>query len=136
MSIARYDHSAIPVGDADAMLAFYEKLGFTIESFSLDGFDFWAVQAGAVKINFHAPKTWEGNAFSLRAPKAVPGSADFCFVWDGTLQTLTAFLEHAGIPVLTGPVERKGGHQGGTAIGTSIYIRDPDQNLLEFIIYP
>ncbi len=136
MTISRYDHTAIPLGKTDAMLAFYRKLGFSVEPFSFDGFDFWAAQAGGVKINFHAPKTWEGNAFALRAPEALPGSADFCFVWEGTLATLNAFLSELEIEILTGPVVRKGGHLGGTATGQSIYIRDPDQNLLEFIIYP
>ena len=135
MTIASYDHTAVPLGDVDAMLAFYRKLGFTVEPFSFDGFDFWAAQTADVKINFHAPKTWEGNAFDLRAPTAVPGSADFCFVWEGTLGTLTSYLLGLGIEIITGPVERIGGRDGGTAKGTSLYIRDPDLNLLEFIVY-
>lgn len=135
MTIASYDHTAVPIRDVNHMLVFYERLGFSIEPFNVDAYEFWAVQSGDVKINFHAPATWAAGGFDLRAPKALPGSADFCFVWDGTLATLTSFLLGLGIDILTGPVERIGGRSNGKASGQSIYIRDPDQNLLEFIVY-
>lgn len=135
MTITSYDHTAVPIRDVNNMLSFYRRLGFTVEPFSVDEYEFWAVQAGDVKINFHAPATWAPGAFDLRAPKALPGSADFCFVWDGTLATLTSFLLGLGIEILLGPVERLGGRNGGRVKGQSIYIRDPDKNLLEFIVY-
>lgn len=135
MTIARYDHTAVPIRDVDDMLLFYQRLGFAIKPFSRDELEFWAVQAGDVKINFHAPATWAPGAFDLRAPKAVPGSADFCFVWDGPLSTLMSFLMGLSIAILTGPVERMGARNDGRAKGQSVYIRDPDQNLLEFIVY-
>ena len=135
MTIARYDHIAIPISNVDAMLPFYRRLGFTIERFELDSFVFWAAQAGDVKINFHAPDTWKPGAFELRAPEALPGCGDICMVWNGTLATLTSFLLGLNFEIDTGPVQRTGGHKGGTAVGQSIYIRDPDRNLLEFIVY-
>ena len=135
MTITRYDHVAVPIGNVDAMLSFYRRLGFAIERLELDGFVFWAAQAGDVKINFHAPDTWKPGAFELRAPEALPGCADICVVWDDTLATLTSFLLGLNFEIDTGPVQRTGGYKGGTAVGQSIYIRDPDRNLLEFIVY-
>lgn len=135
MTISCYDHTAVPIRDVDAMLAFYRSLGFRLERLELEGYVFWSAQAGDVKINFHAPETWQPGAFQLRAPEAVPGCADICLVWSGTLATLTSFLLGLSIEIDTGPVQRTGSYKGGTAVGQSIYIRDPDRNLLEFIVY-
>ena len=71
---------------------------------------------------------------TLRGRKAVPGSGDFCFVWEGSQEELTALLSELGAEVEEGPVERTGGREQG-ALGMSVYTRDPDQNLLEFIVY-
>jgi catechol 2,3-dioxygenase-like lactoylglutathione lyase family enzyme len=54
-------------------------------------------------------------------------------VWDGTPESLKAMLDRAGAKVVEGPVERQGGRKKA---GTSKYVRDPDGNLLEFMIYP
>ena len=77
----------------------------------------------------------EDPAFTLRAPAARPGCGDFCFVWQGPLEALLAALRRAGAAVEAGPVERVGGRDHGRAKGTSVYTRDPDGNLLEFIVY-
>ncbi len=73
---------------------------------------------------------------TLRGPAAVPGCGDFCFVWEGEQAELLALLERSGAVVEVGPVERQGRRAGGRAIGVSVYTRDPDGNLLEFISYP
>jgi hypothetical protein len=65
----------------------------------------------------------------------VPGCGDFCFVWDGSIEEARSMLQAAGAEIVEGPVAREGGRSGGTAAGTSLYTRDPDQNLLEFIVY-
>ena len=52
------------------------------------------------------------------------------------MESLKATLERARAEVIEGPAERTGGRDGGTATGTSLYVRDPDGNLLEFIVYP
>ena len=83
-------------------------------------------------INFHRPSLWQNATFTLRAPAARPPCGDLCFVWDGTPDALKAMLEKAGAGVITGPVGRLGGRQ---TTGSSVYVRDPDENLLEFIIY-
>ena len=83
----------------------------------------------------HPPERWQDPRFTLRAPAARPGCGDFCFVWQGTLEALLAALGRAGAAVEAGPVERVGGRDHGRAKGTSVYTRDPDGNLLEFISY-
>jgi catechol 2,3-dioxygenase-like lactoylglutathione lyase family enzyme len=136
MSIKGLDHVAIPIENVDAMLTFYRQLGFAVEPFVDGRLPFYAVHFGEHRFNFHDPKTWQAESFSLRAPNAVPGSGDFCFVWDGTLEALLAFVEDLRVDVELGPVEMTGGRQGGKLKGQSVYLRDPDRNLLEFIVYP
>ena len=68
-------------------------------------------------------------------PTAVPGCGDFCFVWNGSADSLRTMLDQAGADIIEGPIERMGGRDNGRAKGTSTYVRDPDTNLLEFIIY-
>ena len=95
----------------------------------------FAFAFGDSKINVHPPAVWQNAAFTLRGPTAVPGCGDFCFVWDGTIEEAEAMLRDAGAEVIEGPVKRDGGRSAGTMQGTSVYTRDPDQNLLEFMVY-
>ncbi len=129
--IRSFDHVAIPMRNTDAMLSFYRALGFTV----MEGANICSVHFGDNKINLHRPEFWQSGTFTLRASAAEPPCGDFCFVWDGTVDALTVMLDGAGAEVIIGPVERTGGRDGGTASGTSHYIRDPDDNLLEFIVY-
>ena len=131
MPIAALDHAAIPIDDVDAMLRFYADLGFDVREVQPPLF--YSVVFGEHKINFHGPKAWRSSAFTLRGPTAEPGCGDFCFVWDGTAEQLAEMLARLNVPILEGPVARLGG-RGQT--GQSTYIRDPDGNLLEFIVYP
>jgi catechol 2,3-dioxygenase-like lactoylglutathione lyase family enzyme len=111
------------------MAAFYRALGFEVREAA--GGLLYSAHAGDQKINFHAPDLWRRESFTLRGPAALPGSGDFCFVWDGSAGELAATLAAAGAAVIEGPVAR----EGGRGPGTSTYVRDPDGNLLEFIIY-
>ena len=95
-----------------------------------------SVHFGEHKINLHRPEMWRNPEFTLRAQAARPPCGDFCFVWVGTAELLVAALDRVGAEVIEGPVTRLGGRGGGTMEGTSRYVRDPDGNLLEFIIYP
>ena len=110
-----FDHAAIPMGAVDDMLSFYERLGAEVRE-EVPGF-LYSAYIGANKINLHLPAAWQSSDFTLRGPSARPGCGDFCFVW--------ADIEE-------GPVGRRGGRD---QVGTSVYIRDPDGNLLEFIRY-
>lgn len=130
-TIRSFDHVAVPMRNTDAMVRFYRALGFTVN----EGAQICSVHFGDNKINFHQPALWQREGFTLRAPAAEPPCGDFCFVWDGTTAALRAMLDRAGADVIEGPVDRAGGRAGGTGSGTSHYIRDPDDNLLEFIVY-
>jgi catechol 2,3-dioxygenase-like lactoylglutathione lyase family enzyme len=60
-----------------------------------------------------------------------PGNSDLCLRWDGPIEDAVAHLERRGVAVELGPVER----HGALGAGTSVYFRDPDGSLLEFISY-
>ena len=124
-----FDHVALPMQNTDAMLAFYRALGFDIRESAAA----CSVYIGSQMINFHRPTRWQDASFTLRAPAAKPPCGDLCFVWDGTAAALKAWLDGAKAMVVEGPVPRQGGRR---ADGSSVYIRDPDGNLLEFMIYP
>ena len=126
--IAGIDHASLPMQHTDAMVAFYRALGFGVTEAKA----VVSVHAGAQMINFHRPETWARPAFTLRAPAAVPPCGDLCFVWSGSADALAACLEAAGAVVEEGPVERVGGRRSSAQ---STYVRDPDGNLLEFMIY-
>ena len=128
MGLAGIDHVSLPLADAGAMAAFYRALGFTVEESP------WLVQvyAGAQMINFHRREIWERPGFTLRAPAAVPPCGDLCFEWSGSAAALDSLLSAAGAEIEEGPVGRDGGRR---ARGTSVYVRDPDGNLVEFLRY-
>src|SRR5690349_10176964 len=126
--IAGFDHVALPMQNTEAMLAFYRKLGFDVRETT----SVVSVYVGSNMINFHRPTLWQSGSFTLRAPAAKPPCGDLCFVWDGTAAALKTMLARTGAKIEVGPVDRPGGRQ---KTGSSIYVRDPDGNLLEFMIY-
>jgi len=132
MTIKAIDHIALPIENVDEMLSFYQKLGFEISDQYAP--DFYSANFGDNKINFHAPHIWKQEKV-LRGPTAVPGCGDICFVWDGTEDDLMSLLNEIGTEIVDGPVKRIGGRNAGQAVGISRYVRDPDSNLLEFIVY-
>jgi catechol 2,3-dioxygenase-like lactoylglutathione lyase family enzyme len=133
MPIASIDHAAIPIDNVDDMLAFYQALGFRVDDSRAP--HFYSVHLAEQKLNFHGPDLWRPGKFDLRGPTAVPGCGDFCFVWKGSLDEVTDLLANTGIEVIEGPVPREGGRDAGAAVGTSVYVRDPDSNLIEFMCY-
>lgn len=128
-AIGGFDHVALPMLNTDAMVTFYRALGVPM----VENPNAISMYFGRQMINFHRPSLWQNPTFTLRAPAAKPPCGDLCFVWDGTPAALAAALERAGAKVETGPVDRQGGRQ---RTGSSTYVRDPDGNLLEFIVYP
>jgi catechol 2,3-dioxygenase-like lactoylglutathione lyase family enzyme len=123
-----FDHVALPMQNTDAMIAFYRGLGFDVVQNQVA----CSVYIGDQMINFHLPATWQRESFTLRAPAAKPPCGDLCFVWDGTPESLKAMLDHAGAKIVEGPVARQGGRRKASS---SVYVPDPDGNLLEFMIY-
>ena len=126
--IRGFDHVALPMQNTDAMLAFYRSLGLQVA----ENAQAVSVYIGTQMINFHRPAAWQRETFTLRAPAAKPPCGDLCFVWDGTPEALKAMLARAGAKIEEGPVARQGGRR---AAASSVYVRDPDGNLLEFMIY-
>jgi len=127
-SVRGFDHVALPMQNTDAMLAFYRRLGFDV----VENRAACSVYIGQQMINFHRPATWQNESFTLRAPAAKPPCGDLCLVWDGTPEALRGMLDRAGAKIFEGPVPRQGGRRKQ---GSSVYVRDPDGNLLEFIVY-
>ena len=112
MRIQSLDHLVLTVRDLGATIAFYESLGMIHEVF---GDDRHALRFGSQKINLHEA----GHEFEPHADRPLPGSADLCFLVDQ--------LDTAGLDVVEGPVER----EGAAGLLTSVYVRDPDGNLVE-----
>ena len=121
MDIDHLDHLVLTVRDIEATCAFYSHvLGMRVASF---GGGRKALQFGLQKINLHEA----GKEFEPKAWRPTPGSADLCFI---TRTPIAQAIEHIrlfGVEVELGPVERAGAR--GYLI--SVYIRDPDQNLIE-----
>jgi catechol 2,3-dioxygenase-like lactoylglutathione lyase family enzyme len=122
--IDRIDHVVLTVTDLEATATFYEKLGFHREVFG-DGRT--ALHAGTNKINLHEA----GREFEPKAAWPTPGSGDLCFVLGVPLDEAIATLDAAPIVIDEGPVDRTG------ALGPmrSVYVRDPDRNLIELSQY-
>ena len=136
MAVTGLDHVALPTRDVERLLRFYEALGFGIEheeAWRAGRSPVVAIICGDQKLNIHPPGL--EREITLRAPAAVPGCADLCFTWDGGMAALLARLSELGLAVEEGPVRRIGGRARGTLRGESVYLRDPDDNLVEFICY-
>ena len=140
MQVRGFDHVSLPTADVEACIAFYRRLGFAIlyEDEWRAGTARWiAIQVDEhVKINVHAPEFWQDPKFTLRGPTAAPGCGDLCFRFQGTIDEAVAMLRDAGIEETYGPYKQRGGADGGQRMGESVYTRDPDGNLLEFMTYP
>ena len=101
MSTAGIDHIAMPTANAERLIAFYKKIGFHIndeDEWRAGNMPAFSIQVGDSKINVHP----EGYTASLRGPTAVPGSADICFVWDGTAEECERMLNDAGVEIISG----------------------------------
>jgi catechol 2,3-dioxygenase-like lactoylglutathione lyase family enzyme len=123
--IDRIDHLVLTVNDVERTVAFYvEVLGMTEVTF---GSGRKALTFGSSKINLHQ----SGREFEPKAANPTPGSADLCLIADDPLEVVVAALAARGVDVEEGPVSRT----GARGPITSVYIRDPDRNLIELSNY-
>jgi catechol 2,3-dioxygenase-like lactoylglutathione lyase family enzyme len=121
MYIDRLDHLVLTAADIAATCTFYTRiLGMQEVTF---GGGRKALAFADQKINLHQV----GHEFEPKAHRPTPGSADLCFLTSVPLAQVIAHLRGQGVEILAGPVARS----GAVAPLTSIYIRDPDQNLIE-----
>ena len=130
MTILGLDHVAITVADVERTLAFYCR----VLGAELLYEDFWRsgkmpvaiLQVGGNRISVH-------DAAKPAAPHAktpCPGSEDFCFRWSGGIASAQKHLAGLGIELVEGPVPRP---SADGSPGQSVYFRDPDDNLVEFL---
>mgnify|MGYP003619358931 CR=1 FL=1 len=120
MKIKNIDHIVIPVSDIDKSLHFYTKvLGMEADTSNQR----FAVKFGNQKINLHE----KGKEFEPKAGHPTPGSADLCFITAEPISDVIQHLASCGLSVIEGPIQRT----GATGPILSIYLRDPDANLIE-----
>jgi len=125
MHLTGIDHFVLTVEDVEATCAFYaDHLGAEVVTF---GKGRTALQFGDQKVNLHPA----GNEYEPKAARPAPGAGDFCVTTDTPIETVERDLREAGVGIIEGPVERAG------ALGpmTSVYVRDPDDNLVEIAVY-
>lgn len=123
--VDRLDHIVLTVDNIEETTRFYQRaLGLQSESFTgPDGQPRYALRFGNQKINLQDRNT----ETPTKAQVPTKGSGDFCFIAGAPLERIIEHLEAEGIPLESGPVPRQG------ALGPlqSVYIRDPDGNLVE-----
>jgi catechol 2,3-dioxygenase-like lactoylglutathione lyase family enzyme len=119
--IDHLDHIVLTTAHTKQCIDFYTRvLGMKLERF---GEGRMALKFGAQKINLHE----KGREFEPKATVAAPGTLDICFIASVPLKDVIARLVAAGVPIIEGPVAKTGA-QGPIR---SVYVRDPDGNLVE-----
>lgn len=119
--IDHLDHLVLTTANEEACVRFYvHALGMTLETF---GAGRKAFRFGNQKINLHV----KGHEFEPKADVPTPGSLDLCFIASVPLDTVIERLGEKGVAIIEGPVMRT----GATSRIRSVYVRDPDLNLIE-----
>jgi catechol 2,3-dioxygenase-like lactoylglutathione lyase family enzyme/quinol monooxygenase YgiN len=122
----RLDHVVIAVSDWQRSNDFYrDVLGAELIELPRGR---WAYRLGTQRLKVHGPGS---EATPVARTPVAPGNSDLCFAWPGTAQEAIERLRSHDVEVIEGPVER----QGARGEGHSVYFRDPDGSLLEFISY-
>jgi catechol 2,3-dioxygenase-like lactoylglutathione lyase family enzyme len=126
IAIDRIDHFVLTVFDPQRTIDFYSRvLGMQPVTFAGGR---RALAFGRQKINLHQA----GREYEPKALKPVPGSADLCLIAATPLEQVIESLRAAGIAIVEGPVDKT----GATGPIRSVYLRDPDGNLIEVSNYP
>jgi catechol 2,3-dioxygenase-like lactoylglutathione lyase family enzyme len=126
--IDHIDHIVLTTRDKEGCIRFYtEVLGMQLETFATPSGERLALKFGSQKINLHE---W-GREFTPRAHVAAPGTLDLCFIAAVPLEEVVNRLGRMRVPILEGPVMKT----GATGPIRSVYVRDPDLNLVEISVY-
>jgi catechol 2,3-dioxygenase-like lactoylglutathione lyase family enzyme len=120
-----FDHAVIHVSDWERSNAFYRDVVGAEVVRRGPGF---AYRMGSQQLNCHGPGV---EAHPLARVPVAPGNSDLCFRWAGPIEGAIEHLRRQGVDVEEGPV----GRNGARGAGTSVYFRDPDGSLLEFMSY-
>jgi len=124
--IDHLDHLVLTTANEGGCIDFYTRvLGMQLESFLAGdpAIERKAFKFGTQKINLHI----KGKEFEPKADLPTPGSLDLCFIADRPLKDVMVKLQKEKWPIIEGPVIRT----GATAKINSVYLRDPDNNLIE-----
>src|SRR3954465_886769 len=122
----KFDHCVVKVSEWARSNSFYrDVLGAEVIERPGGGFHY---RFGDTQLNLHGPGV--SPAQVARLPVA-PGNSDLCFEWKGPIADAIAHLKTQNIPIEDGPMQRS----GARGDGTSVYFRDPDGSLMEFISY-
>jgi len=125
MEVLGMDHLVLTVASIERTVAFYrDVLGLRAETFG-DGR--WALHFGDQKFNLHEA----GHEFEPKAARPTPGSIDICLVVATPIESVVAALRAKDVPLVEGPVDRT----GARGKIRSVYLRDPDDNLVELANY-
>lgn len=128
---ASLDHLVLTVKDLDAAVSFYEKvLGMKHTSFTSNNIERHALTFGPSKINLHV----SGKEFEPKAGNVQPGSADLCFLVEDDVDDVLKRLQADGYNILEGG--QVVGRTGARGKLRSVYVRDPDDNLIEYCLSP
>jgi catechol 2,3-dioxygenase-like lactoylglutathione lyase family enzyme len=121
----KLDHCVIHVSDWERSNAFYrDVLGAELVARNPG----WAYRFGDKQLNVHGVGIRPAEVARLPVQ---PGNSDLCFEWMGTIADAIAHLKRHNIAIEAGPMQRF----GAKGAGTSVYFRDPDGSLMEFIVY-
>jgi catechol 2,3-dioxygenase-like lactoylglutathione lyase family enzyme len=126
--IDHIDHLVLTTRDRESCIRFYtEVLGMKLERFRTPTEERLALKFGSQKINLHE---W-GREFTPRAHVAAPGTLDLCFIAAVPLDEVVNRLKDKRVPIQEGPVMKT----GASGPIRSVYVRDPDLNLIEISVY-
>ena len=119
------DHVVIAVSDWEVSNAFYRDV---MRAEVVQRGAGYAYRFGVQQLNVHGPGL---DPEPVARDRVRPGNSDLCFVWEGPIDDAVAHLRASGVEIELGPVPRR----GARGDGLSVYFRDPDGSLLEFIAY-